>query len=302
MNTHLNRPLFILSFDLELLWGYIVHPQDKMVQYLKNDKYYCRKVIFSLISLLEKYNFPCTWGIVGHLFLDQCSENDCISKNSLKFFKNRLSDPYTNLGNNPLFYGKDIIEKIIQSKVEHEIAYHSFSHIPFTESNSTIVEQEFVKGSKIAEEYGIVFKSFIFPENKIAHIDILKKYGYKTYRGPNLAKKNINKILPIKSFNYATNKIITSTVMPIWQNGIWEIPSSMIFNDRPFFSNTLLFRSKLGINNAIKNNEIVHIFMHPEDLIVEPKLYTMLEDLFKYVKKNNFIYPTTMIETLNYLI
>ena len=42
-------------------------------------------------------------------------------------------DPGTDIRSDPLYYGRDLIEAIVGNKVEHEIGYHSFSHVRFSD-------------------------------------------------------------------------------------------------------------------------------------------------------------------------
>lgn len=245
------KTYFIISLDTELHWGYSLYPHSKMAKILQREEDKAINAIEDLLRLFEKYNIPATWAVVGHLFLEH----------------------------------PEIIEKILSSSVEHEMGYHSFSHSRFSECTSEIAETEIQKGIELAKDYGITLKSFVFPENKIGHLDMLKKYGFQIYRGANLAGESINKSLPIRAINFAVSKIVSPSVEPIWRDGIWEIPSSMMFYD-PLFPHTLVLRAKLGIEKAIKNAKIFHIFAHPEDLIVNPTLINKLEEVLKFVAKN----------------
>ena len=127
------EPTFIISLDVELLWGAALHPTSKTASMLRNDNTRGRGNIDLLLSLFEKYDIPATWAIVGHLFLDHCqSENGTPHQSMPRFRDNWYSvDPCSDIQQDPLYYGKDIIEKVMSSPVGHEIGYHSFSHVPF---------------------------------------------------------------------------------------------------------------------------------------------------------------------------
>lgn len=245
------KTYFIISMDIELKYGYHFYPQHKMYRILQKEEYKAIKAIYDLLNLFEKYNIPVTWAVIGRLFLEH----------------------------------PEIIEKILSSPIGHEIGYHSFSHIRFSECTSETAEDEIKEGVKLAKDFGITLRSFVFPENKIEHLDILRKYGFQIYRGANLAGKNVGKILPIRLVNFALSKIVPPPVEPIWKNGILEIPSSMMFYDT-LFPHTLVLRAKMGIKKAIKEKKIFHIFMHPEDLMLEPTLFNKLEKVLKFVARN----------------
>lgn len=57
----MKEPIFILSLNLKLGWGFILDQIPKSLIYLKNPKK-IREKIKNLIKLLEKYNILATWG------------------------------------------------------------------------------------------------------------------------------------------------------------------------------------------------------------------------------------------------
>jgi len=239
---------FILSLDTELHWGYNFYPNSREFKLLKKEESRTISAINDVLHLLDDYDIPATWAIVGKIFLDH----------------------------------PELIDKIISSPIKHDIGYHSFSHIKFSSCDHEIAEREIIMGLEIANNYNISFKSFVYPENDINHLDILKKYGFLIYRGPNFAGRSLNKPLHVRSLNFAISKFFSPPVKPLWRDGIWEIPSSMIFND-PFLKSTLPLRAKTGIANCINRNEIFHIFMHPEDVLLKPKLIDQLEEVLKFI-------------------
>ena len=168
------QPIFIISLDAELLWGAVLYPSHKTVNLLKNDKQKGRGCIDVLLNLFEKHNIPATWAVVGHLFLDHCEKEGGIPHRNMPRFKR---DWYscTDIQKDPLYYGKDIVEKILSNRIEHEIGYHSFSHVIFSECSREVAEAEIKEGIKLAKEFGIPLRSFVFSENKIGHVDILRE-------------------------------------------------------------------------------------------------------------------------------
>ncbi|HJH26326.1 MAG TPA: hypothetical protein C5S37_06005 [Methanophagales archaeon] len=202
-NGKFEQPIFIISLDTELIWG-IVHT-DVDASLLINDKKQCRGAIDTLLNIFEKHNIPATWAVVGHLFLDHCEKEDGIPHRSMPRFKDDWysCDPCTDIQRDPLFYGKDIIEKILSSSVRHEIGYHSFSHVIFSECIREVAEAEIKEGIKLAKEFGVTLKSFVFPQDKIGHLDILKENGFRIYRSRIFKRGNMNQRVPIRKFNGA---------------------------------------------------------------------------------------------------
>lgn len=282
--TQLGTPTFIISIDMEMMWSCIREPQSKWAKHQVNDNTNGRGSVEILLNIFEKYDIPATWAIVGHLFLDSCHrENSIVHKNMPRFEERWYShDPATDIKRDPLYYGKDIIEKILSNKVGHEIGSHSFSHVPFSDCSREVAEAEIKESIEIAKSNGITLRSFVFPWNKIGHVDVLREYGFAIYRGTNIPGRYAGRSILIRAPMVVINSFVAHPTEPIWENGIWEIPSSMIFGETliPF---TLLFRAKAGIRRAIKHNSVFHIFLHPQDLLKNARLADKLDELLAFV-------------------
>ena len=305
MTKELTKPTFIIGLDVELLWGAVLYPTLEGVSLLKNDSKKGRGCIDTLLNLFERHNIPATWAVVGHLFLDHCECEDGIPHKDMPRFKEDWysSDPCTDIQRDPLYYGKDIVGKILSNRIEHEIGYHSFSHVVFSECNREVAEAEIKEGVKLAKEFGIIFKSFVFPEGKFGHIDILKENGFKIYRGENLGRHDPNQSFLIRKFNGGINKMIAPPAEPKWRDGIWEIPSSMFFCD-PQIKPSVLPRAKLGLYRAIRSKKMFHIFLHPHNLLLYPSLKDDLDKFLAVVAKKRAegkIEVMTMGEFAGYL-
>ncbi|HWA52017.1 MAG TPA: polysaccharide deacetylase family protein [Patescibacteria group bacterium] len=173
-------------------------------------------------------------------------------------------------GNDPLWSGKDIISWIKKEKI-HELGSHSYSHEIFNLIPSKKANQEIKKNKA---------KSFVYPRNKIKYLSLLKKHNFIDFRGKD--KSEFELILPR----------IPPTQNPKKNSNLIEIPSSMYFVSargiRKFiiFKNLRYIKSVLGINKAIKNHEIFHIWFHPIDLVDDSEnLLNELEKILKYANK-----------------
>jgi peptidoglycan/xylan/chitin deacetylase (PgdA/CDA1 family) len=287
MAKEINKPTFIISLDTELIWGSLYRSlSSESVSLMKNDDRKVRGCIDTLLDLFEKHNIPATWAVVGHLFLDHCEKEDGIPHKDMPRFKEDWYsfDPCTDIQRDPLYYGRDIVEKILSNRVEHEIGYHSFSHVIFSECSREVAEAEIKEGIKLAKEFGITLKSFVFPWNKIGHIDILKENGFKIYRGENIGRCNPNQSFLIRKFNGGIDKIIAQPAEPMWMNGIWEMPTSMLFCD-PQIKFSVLPRAKLGLYRAIRSEKVFHIYLHPHDLLRYSSLKYDLDKFLGIVSK-----------------
>ncbi len=287
MTKELNKPIFIISLDVELIWGCAAYASHKNIGLLKRDNTKVRGCIDTLLSSFEKHNIPATWAVVGHLFLDHCEKEDGMPHKDMPRFKEDWYsiDPCTDIQRDPLHYGKDIVDKILSNRIGHEIGYHSFSHVVFSECSRKVAEAEIKIGNKLAKEFGITLKSFVFPENKIGHIDVLKDNGFKIYRGEDRCRRyDPSQNILIRKFNGGINKLIAPPVEPKWIDGLWMIPGSMFFCD-PQIKSSVLPRAKFGLYRAIRTKKVFHIWLHPHNLLLYPSLKDDLDRFLEIVAK-----------------
>ncbi len=279
------KPMFTIGLDTELLWG-VIHT-DADYSRLVADTNAGRGAIDILLSLFEKYNIPATWAIVGHLFLDHCQKEEGIPHRNMPRFKEDWysCDPCTDIHRHPLYYGRDIVDKILSSPVSHEIGYHSFSHVIFSECSHEVAEAEIKEGVNLAKELGITLKSFVFPQHGFGHLDVLKKYGFKVYRGRRERHLGERKNLLLRKLGGGIDKLIALPTEPKWRAGIWEMPASIMFQDLWLFRPTLVSRARIGINRAINENKVFHAYLHPEALLSQPALAKKLDKLLAFVAK-----------------
>ena len=75
-----------------------------------------------------------------------------------------------------------MLKILLQSSVKHDIGSHGYYHRPFKNLRKDEVENELKMISVAMNKLGAIPKSFVFPKNSVAHLDLLEKYGYKCYR------------------------------------------------------------------------------------------------------------------------
>ena len=266
--SHFNKAVFLISLDTELMWGLLhrgsklderlrwwLYREGKIAELLEKDVTHGRRAVDTLLELFERYNIAATWAMVGNLFRE---------------------------GGDPLFYGRDIVEKILLSKVKHEIGYHSLSHVLFSQCSRDVAEKEIREGLKLAKSLGLKLKSFVFPSDEIGHVDVLKENGFKIYRGPDAVRKGSNNSLLARGIWWLQSEATAIPVQPHWENGVWEIGSSMEFCE-PWLPQALLFRARRGLSRAIKNKAAFHVMLHPLSLLLYHSLASQLGEFLKLV-------------------
>lgn len=77
----------------------------------------------------------------------------------------------------------DFILKLLRkSSVKYDIGAHGYYHRHFENLSHNEAENELNMISVGMKKFGIVPRSFVFPNNSVAHLNLLEKYGYKCYR------------------------------------------------------------------------------------------------------------------------
>ena len=299
--TVLPKGVFVLSLDTELCWGVV----DKPEQLKNNLKYYeqARNCIEKILILLEKYNISATWAIVGHLFLQECNSTEGqrhldIPRSVYTWYaKDWFNEfPCTNDKEDPLWYGQDIIKKIINCKVYQEIGCHSFAHIPYGDKNtkSDTVKADLSNCVYEAEKLGLKLRSFVFPRNDVGFIDELKNFGFIAYRGTESSwyksfPKKIRKVCHIIDQFLAITPPVSA---PGCDKGLYNISASMFYLPMNGFRRLIpisfrIHKAKKGIKKAINDKKVFHLWFHPFNIATnQEKLLYGLEEIFKEVDLN----------------
>jgi peptidoglycan/xylan/chitin deacetylase (PgdA/CDA1 family) len=274
----LTKPVFVISLDMELAWGLMSNPEDERLTLLRNDPQEGRGTVSFLLELFERYNIPATWAVVGHLFFDSDGAEESVHQEMPQFKEGAIDWVYySDIRRNHLYCGKDIVQKILASSIRHEIGLHGFFHIPFSECSREVARAEVEQGIRAANKLGITPKSFVFPKNRIGHIDVLKENGIQIYRGKNkFHQREADQKLLVWMVNGAIDKIRAAPVSVLRRDGIWELPSSTGFY-HPRFRSPFPWRARLGLYQAIRARKVFHIWLHPWNLLLYERLREDLE-------------------------
>lgn len=257
----MKKGVFCISIDTELLWGRKYQPQA-----FTHDAQKVRSVVKKLLRLFKKYEIPVTWAIVAELFTPGSS----------------------------LWHAPAMIKAIQKSK-NQEIACHSFSHLIFDEKKcpAWIAEKEIQDCLKIAKEQKIKFKSFVFPFNRPGYLKILKKHGFRFFRGPEKVWFNQlgrgEKLGQIIDFLLLLNPPVSPPIKD--RSGLINIPNSMYFISARGLRKLIpprfrLLKAKKGLNTAVKKKAVFHLWFHAIDLTKKTKeIFWELEEVLKYAVK-----------------
>jgi peptidoglycan/xylan/chitin deacetylase (PgdA/CDA1 family) len=287
------KAVCLISADYEQAWAFLHSRQNrgKAVELgLKT-----RLNIPKILDMCDKYDVPITWATVGHLFLDSCFAENGIKHSKLKripYFENRFwkyqdgdwydTDPCSDLQSNPAFYGSDIVRDILNRKVKHEIACHTFSHIDCSDDVCPVdvFDKEISECKTMAEQFGLSLQSFVHPGHLIGHLDELSKCGFESFRSNNGDTLGF----PAQS-----------------KTGLWELKNTaeLVYNNSwPAWLNRLRYRRI--IDKALKKGKVIVFWFHPS--FDEVTISKTLEPVFSYLyNKKQDIWTTTHQEYTTFL-
>ena len=244
----LERAAFTVSLDFELMWGTKDRPYGESFRKLCEIER--REVVDWLLGLLTEYGIRATWGVVGSLFFKRDHED-------------------------PLLYGSELIEKIMRCPVRQEIGSHTMTHAVLGAPNCTaaMAERELGDWVRVARANGVDFQTLILPRNCIGNLDIARRHGFRCYRGqepvwyqsqPRVVRR-LGHLLEILSARTPVS------VMPLQNAGMWSIPGSMLYTPafglRRYLPVWLrVLRAKRGLNAALRQKRLFHLWFHPTDL------------------------------------
>jgi peptidoglycan/xylan/chitin deacetylase (PgdA/CDA1 family) len=284
--AHLDRGVFTLSLDFELIWGALdlLGPEPfRRACETEHDV-----VVDRLLALLTEFDMPATWCVVGHLFLRSCALVDGMSHPEIvrpshgwvrgDWFAH---DPSGNEDTDPIFYGDSLIDKIRACPVAQEIGSHSFSHVIFGDDGCSraTATSELDECVRLATERGITLRSFAFPRNRIGHLDVLRDHGFRCYRGPEPVWYERPKVPPtLRRLGHLADVVFARrppVAMPEEAvDGLWNIPGSMLYFPMHGLRRHLplsrrVRRAEKGLQRAADERRVFHLWFHPTNLADE---------------------------------
>jgi len=292
----------VVSLDLELAWGrFDLLP----LVTLEHESRQERKHITPLLALFDRYDIPATWAVVGHLMLERCVRNqqgiahpDLLPHAYYSWFPLDwyCFDPCTTVESAPAWYAPDIVERIRRTRVRHEIGSHSFGHIYYGDPECTpsVAVADLDAALEAAARQGIALKSLVFPRNQVGHLDVLKRFGFRSYRGPepplirteNRALQRavhfLDQLLALRP-----RAVRAEETLP----GLWNLPGNHFFIARdgmrkmiPMASRVL--KGKRGIAQAVETGGLYHLWFHPFNLNEDTEaMMSGLAAIFEYAHR-----------------
>lgn len=288
MHNHdlrLEKGIFTISLDFELIWGTADLGIESFKRLCEIER---SEVIDRLLSLFEEFEFPATWAILGHLFLEHCEpvagvKHPEIVRPSFPWIKDDWfeHDACGSEHDRSIHLGRSLVEKIRRCAVPQEIGSHSFSHIIFGHEGCTreVALSEVAECVKLAAEMDIRMTSFVFPRNEIGHLDVLSNYGFRCYRGvePNwFEERNVSEAVrrSLRLFEVLTSATPPVVLPHLTESGLWNVPGSAMFFPMHGVRRFIPMKSRVsrcvkGLKKAAREKKVFHLWFHPTNMVDE---------------------------------
>ncbi|MFQ5826526.1 MAG: hypothetical protein ACE5IA_04120 [Dehalococcoidia bacterium] len=299
MTSFPSRGVFLLSIDTELAWGSV---HNGGYRHYEAQYQECREVVVRLLELMERYEIEATWAVVGHLFLSQCQAIGGIKHPEIvrpSYTRHKgdwfAPDPCADLESAPLWYGVDIVRRILNCRVPQEIGCHTFSHIVVgdTGCSTRCFESELAACAQAADTLGLKLTTFVFPRNAVGHLGALGRSGFIAYRGP--ARSRLSRLpVPAQKIGHALSDLFLlppPVSLPELQGEVWNLPASYFYPPHTGWGRfvPIAFRvrkAQKGLERAVRERRLFHMWFHPFNLATDPEgLLGGLEGIFAQVRR-----------------
>jgi hypothetical protein len=251
----MTRGAFCISIDLELAWGIWDKPSPRALLLCAEKE---RTIVRELLATFDRWEVAVTWAIVGRLL-----ERDPSVVNTTQYGE-------------LIWYAPDLIEDIRSAVPKHDIGSHGFAHVYYDQNDRQTVAKDLHDAWRVHRGHGLDFSSFVFPRNRMAHLDVLRETGVRVFRSMDIgwhmwtrrrfgnvvgrAANLADKILPVPP----------ALVEPKDHNGLVELASSMLLFGRDALRRAihpLALRTKagLGLESARRQRRTFHLWFHPSN-------------------------------------
>lgn len=278
------KPTFVLSIDEELIWGSfdLATEAEFAAQYPD-----LRGTARELLNLLCEFEVSATWAVVGHLFLRSCERGDD-GRAHPELVRPRFhwhgrdwfaDDPCSDRISRPMWYGEDIVEMLLSTRIPQEIGSHSFSHLVYGDPgcSAEAAASDLNACLEAARRRGISLTSFVFPRNVEGHHDLLKQAGFTCYRGDDPTWFRPLPSVARRAAHFLDQSLALTPPVHIPEErlpGLWNIPGSMILLPRTGPRRLIsvaarVAKAKRGIARAIREEKLFHLWFHPFNLAAD---------------------------------
>ena len=280
-------PTFIMSLDCEGKWGMA----DGLQPYHHRDitSANLARAYRQLVDMLARHDIRATFAFVMAFTL---SEGEIGQFEVLDEGRNP-GDPWLRYywdslraGQGDGWHQPDALEMVRDAGM-HEIASHSFCHRPLGDASidPAGAARELAHAEQAARLKGIALKTLVFPRNEVGNLDAVKAAGYLGFRS-RLERRGGKAAALLEEFNVRREPQGAGPS----RHGLVAIPSGHFFNWRfglrrivPPAATVARWRHQLEA--CARDGGIVHLWLHPHNLITGPETAPLLDKVLAEVAR-----------------
>jgi peptidoglycan/xylan/chitin deacetylase (PgdA/CDA1 family) len=265
--------VFTVSLDTELAWGSF--DQGGVERY--GDAYRrTPAVVERLCDLFGAHEVPATWALVAHL-LDDCEgHHEGVPDPLARWLE---AAPCGGDVDRSLWYRPDLLETIRACETDQDIGLHGYSHLPVADHDGATVAAELGAAVDAARGAGIDPASFVFPRNRVGHVDLLAAHGVEVYRAVD-ARWYERAPVPrpgrrVLRFVDEAASLTPPTVVPSVEGDVVSLPGSQVFRTgqgawRYAPGGATVRRATAALDRAAATGRVFHLWFHPFNAAAAP--------------------------------
>jgi peptidoglycan/xylan/chitin deacetylase (PgdA/CDA1 family) len=261
---------FLLTFDVELLWGVFFDKGWKK----RGEEQWAgyRRVFGEILTALDTHDVKATFAFVGHLCLERCERVDGrvhpeMPRPVHDFFEGDWydHDPATDRERDPLWYAPDLVTAVKGASAGHEIGCHGFSHA-FLDGGRELARAEIRAAADAVRAHDVEPRSFVYPRNVVAFTDELAPAGFTCYR---------------EGLEYGSRAVgllrkATGARPPVGKakrvGDLVEVPAGIPILPAVGLRRVVSHRARLkevakGLERAAKESAVFHLWTHPHNFV-----------------------------------
>ena len=295
----LERGAFTLSLDFELIWGTL--DLEGTEGFGRACLFERQRIVDELLALLNEFEIAATWCTVGHLFLETCDGKHAELKRPAHAWLRGDwfgPDPGGTEDDRSVFLGKSLVQKILACQTPQEVGFHSFSHVIWGDPGCSreVAISEMKACVEASAWTGTHARSFVFPRNRVAYLDVLASHGIRVFRGPGPRwyerDENPGALGRLAHLFEVTLGTPAPTVLPeVTSEGLVTLPGSMIYLPAHGIRGLIpisrrVRRASAGLKDAADRKRVFHLWFHPTNLAdrYEPMM-AGLREVFQKVRE-----------------
>jgi peptidoglycan/xylan/chitin deacetylase (PgdA/CDA1 family) len=281
---------FILSLDCEGKWGMADSLTPAHDMWLTSSN--LRDAYRRLLDLFAEHRVAATFAFVMAFLLspeEQREHDDLFQDHEINGINWLVNFRRAQAAGNLDGWSSPELLGMVQAHPEHEVGCHGYSHLPLDEQlvSRPVARHELAAATAIARLRGVSLKTFIYPRNLVGYPDELGREDFIGYRArltsrAGMAGRAANLLTEFNPFTPP------QTQVPGAIGSLVPIPSGHFFNwrtgPRRYVPKALtLERWKRMLDQAAASAGVVHLWLHPHNVISGPGTFDVLAGVLRHV-------------------